>query len=74
LTSFSPFGVTEIDASTKRFVAGPLPTGPLLPPAAVVRFTVAVFSGVAPSVNTMLTLAFATNVAGVGLFTFNVQV
>jgi len=40
----------------------------------VARFTVAVCSGVSPSVNTIDVLAFSVNVAGVSLFTITVQV
>src|SRR5262249_18204699 len=55
-------GVTTMNASTKRFVAGPLPPGPELPD--VDRTTVAV-AGVAPgslSANVHVAVAFAVDV------------
>src|SRR6186997_3061670 len=66
------FGVIEIDPSTNRFVAGPLPPGPLVPD--VDRVTDAVLG--VPPVLLKLTVAeaFAVNVAAVGLFTVSVQV
>jgi len=66
---FVASGAMLIAASTNRFVAGPVPLGPLLPD--VERLTVAWF---VPSVNTTSVLAFRVNVVAVGLFTVTVHV
>jgi hypothetical protein len=59
-------------ASTNRFVAGPLPPGPLFAPTAVERVTEAVL-GVPVPVKLTVVLALAVNVAAVALLTVNVQ-
>src|SRR5438045_3558834 len=61
---FVASGAMLIAASTNRFVAGPVPDGPLLPD--VDRLIVALF---VPSVNTTTVLAFRVNVDAVGLLT-----
>jgi len=72
LTSFTPFGVIETFAFTYRFVAGPLPPGPLF--AEVERVTSAVFGGFAPSAKCQTAVPLAVNTPAVALLIVSVQV
>jgi hypothetical protein len=75
-TSFTPLGVIDTRASTNRFVAGPLPPGPL-PIVAVAgsvsRVTVALL-GVPVPVKPQTAVALAVNVAALLLLMEKVQV
>ena len=70
-TLFVPDVPIVIRASTNRFVAGPLPAGPLVPE--VERVTEAVL-GVPPALLKLtVVLALAVNTVGVGLLTVSVH-
>jgi hypothetical protein len=74
LTSFTPFGAMLTFASTNRFVAGPLPPGPLLPDVERVTSAVDGVAPASPSTKCQIAVALAVKVAAVALLIWNEQV